>query len=101
MPVGGGATPDESLHHCAWHAVEAAELGIWRWDVDTGVVVLSAHAGRMLDCDPATALDFAGLLTLIHASLRPAVQAALQAAAASCSDFDVSLAPAADPARLL
>src|SRR4051794_5104431 len=99
MPVAGGASPDESIQQCAWHAMEAAELGVWRWDVSTGAVLLSAHAGRLLACDPAVERDLAGFLALIHSGARQMMHETLLAAATAGSDFDLSLASAANPTR--
>jgi len=99
MPVAGGASPDESIQQCAWHAMEAAELGVWRWDVGTGAVLLSAHAGRLLACDPAVERDLAGFLALIHSGARQMMHETLLAAATAGSDFDLSLASAANPTR--
>src|SRR3954471_11192660 len=102
MPVAGGATCDtDSIQHCALHALKAADLGIWRWDVDGGSVLLCEQASCLLGCDPAVKLDFAGFLDLIHPSQRQAVHDTLRWAAAAKSDFDFDLTISATPARSL
>ena len=101
MPIDGGAAPDDSAQQCALHAMEAADVGIWRWDVASGVVLLSARSGQMLGHDPAQALNLPGFLDLLHSDSRDAAQGILRDAAAGGGDFDFHVLTAATPARRL
>jgi len=60
-------------------AVTAAEVGIWRWQLTTGAVMLSPHAADLLGGAPAT---FSGLRALIHHEDRAAAATALYQAGA-------------------
>lgn len=67
-------------------AVEAAEIGIWEFDVSTGAVTWDGRMRRMFGAGPEQAIDFDGFARRVHPEDLPAVQAALQGALAGESE---------------
>ena len=59
-------------------ALQAADIGLWRWDLHTGVVELSPTAGVLLGFSPVQPLDYAGFIASIHADDRPVAERALR-----------------------
>jgi two-component system sensor kinase FixL len=76
-------------------ALEAADIGLWRWDLTTGAIVLSVRAVALLGCSRAESLDYAGFLGLIHPDDRMEADKALQAGVAACARFDFDVRDAA------
>ncbi|MBS0643660.1 MAG: PAS domain S-box protein [Proteobacteria bacterium] len=100
MSVATGGFPDDLLPHCALRAMEAADVGMWRWDIGAGCVLLSTQAARMLGA-PTAEPAIAAFLDLLHADSRQAAQAILRDAAATGGEFDFDFRTAAAPARCL
>ncbi|MGD0102922.1 MAG: PAS domain S-box protein [Rhodopila sp.] len=69
-------------------ALEAADIGLWRWDLTTGTVNLSPRAGALLGCSGVLSLDFAGFIGLIHPDDRTAAVQTLQDSVAADAAFD-------------
>ena len=68
----------------AFHlALQAADIGLWRWDLHTGAVELSPTAGALLGCSPVQPLDYAGFIASIHPDDRPVAERALRNSVAS------------------
>src|ERR1700722_3019797 len=59
-------------------ALEGADVGLWRWDIKTGAVVLSPRGAGLLGRSPTQPLDYAGFITAIHPSDRPIAERALR-----------------------
>src|SRR5271157_5639547 len=69
-------------------ALEAADIGPWQWDLNTGTICLSVRAARLLGCPGTRSLDYAGFIALIHADDRTAADETLQGSAAATGAFD-------------
>jgi two-component system sensor kinase FixL len=69
-------------------ALEAADVGLWRWDVATGAVGLSARAAALLGYSPERPVSYAGLIGLFHSADRAAADRALQGSIAVHGHFD-------------
>src|SRR3954454_10281962 len=48
------------------HALEAAEIGPWHWDLTSGTISLSRHAAALLGCTTVVPATYAGFLGLVH-----------------------------------
>jgi two-component system, LuxR family, sensor kinase FixL len=69
-------------------ALDAADIGLWRWDLKTGGVVLSLAAVDLLGCPPTRPLDYAGFLAALHPDDRAAADEAFRVSAAMPGRFD-------------
>jgi two-component system sensor kinase FixL len=69
-------------------ALEAAFIGLWRWDLMSGAVGLSPRAVALLGCAPESSLDYAGFIGLLHPGDRAAADRALQGSVATNGPFD-------------
>lgn len=55
-------------------ALEAAEIGMWRWNLTTGLITLSPRASSLLGSSATHAIDYAGFIELIHPDDRAAAE---------------------------
>ncbi len=69
-------------------ALEAAETGLWRWDLGTGVVEFSAAAVALLGCPASQASDYAGFKNALHAEDRVVAERILRSSIATRDRFD-------------
>lgn len=71
-------------------SLEAADVGLWRWDLTTGAIGLSLRAVALLGNSRTQPLDYPGFIASIHPDDRAAADRALQdsVAAAGAFDFD-------------
>jgi two-component system, LuxR family, sensor kinase FixL len=69
-------------------ALEAADIGPWRWDLGDGAVVLSPRAVALFGCSSTRPLDFAGFIGLIHPDDCAGADKALQDSVAVNGSFD-------------
>jgi two-component system, LuxR family, sensor kinase FixL len=76
-------------------ALEAAEIGLWRWDLTTGAVMLSARAAALLDASRTRSLDFAGFIGLVLPDDRAGAAKALHESVATGGQFDFDIRSAA------
>src|SRR4051794_8730577 len=77
------------------HALEAAEIGPWHWDLTTGTVSLSRHAAALLGGTTAVPAIYAGFLALVHPDDRIFADTLLQQSAAGQGAFDFDVRAAA------
>jgi two-component system cell cycle sensor histidine kinase PleC len=61
-------------------AVEAAQCGVWDWDVDAGQVMISDYMASLLGLERSGSLSDTVIMERIHPSYRDAVQHALRQA---------------------
>jgi two-component system sensor kinase FixL len=83
--------PSEALSgaaHGFWRALEAADLGLWRWDVVSGAIFMSPQAATLLGGPRTGSIDFAAFIGLIHPDDRAAAAKALQDSVAVNGSFD-------------
>jgi two-component system sensor kinase FixL len=59
-------------------ALQGADLGLWRWDLETGAVMLSPRGVELLGCSVSQPLDYPGFITAIHPDDRPIMERALR-----------------------
>src|SRR5271170_7844350 len=59
-------------------ALQAADIGLWRWDLRTGVVELSPTGGVLLGFSTVQRLDYTGFVASIHPDDRPIAERALR-----------------------
>ncbi len=70
-------------------ALEAADIGLWDWDLGTGRVAMSDKMRSLLDIAAgAPAASYRRFLRAIHAEDRARIAAALKAAIRRCGAFD-------------
>jgi two-component system sensor kinase FixL len=69
-------------------ALDAADIGPWHWETDTGTVSLSRHAAGLLGCATAVPESFSGLLDLLHPDDRSFADTILRQSAAAQHGFD-------------
>lgn len=69
-------------------AVEAAGVGVWRWDLDADLITLTPLAGELLAA-PAAQLTFEDFLALVHPEDRPATDEMLRRNAEGRQPFDL------------
>src|SRR4051794_30724648 len=79
----------------ASHALEAAEIGPWHWDLATGAISLSRHAVALLGCTTAVPATYAGFLALVHADDRIFADTLLQQRVGEQGAFDFDVRAAA------
>src|SRR3954470_1202418 len=75
-------------------ALQAAEIGLWRWDLRTGTVGFSPYAAVLLGAR-APSLDYAGFIAAIHADDRVVAERALRNSVAAAGHFDFDIRAAA------
>ncbi len=63
-------------------------LGSWEWNAKTGALTWSEQLYRIFQVDPATRLDLAGYLKLVHPSDRAKVQKAIEDGQATGEPFE-------------
>jgi two-component system sensor kinase FixL len=76
-------------------AFEAADIGLWRWDLTTGAIVLSPRAAILLGCSRIGSLDYADFIGLLHSDDRPTADKVLQDSIAASLRFDFDVRTAA------
>src|SRR5476651_2660798 len=76
-------------------ALQAADIGLWRWDLTTGAIGLSPRAAALLGCPPTQSPDYAGFIGLIDPDDRPAADKSLQDSVAARGHFDFDIRAAA------
>ena len=81
-------------------ALEAARIGLWRWDLATGAISLSPDAADLLGHSPPSAIDYAGLIGLLHPDDRTPADKALQDSVAAAGPFDFVVRTATGGHRL-
>jgi signal transduction histidine kinase len=70
-------------------ALEAADIGIWDWDLETNRVVMSDNMRRILPMDnPGAVIPFESFLQVVHPDERVRIEGALQRAIRRRSAFD-------------
>ncbi|HEX7154503.1 MAG TPA: ATP-binding protein [Thermoanaerobaculia bacterium] len=75
-------TTDERLRL----ALEAAGIGLWDFDAESGQHYWSPRGRLLLDLDPDAPVDFEALLQRVHPAERERVRAALDAAMVPCGN---------------
>ncbi len=68
--------------------LQAADIGLWRWDLHTGRVELSPTAGSLLGFSVVQRLDYTGFIASIHPDDRPFAERALHSVVAEAGRFD-------------
>ncbi len=89
------AIPSDPPDTAAARAMEAADIGPWHWETDTGTVSLSRHAAGLLGCATAVPDSFACLLDLVHPDDRAFADTILRQSAAGQHGFDFDIRAAA------
>jgi two-component system, LuxR family, sensor kinase FixL len=84
----------DALHEsaCAFElAMEAADIGLWRWDLTTDRVSLSIQSKALLGCsrNEPLDLDYADFLDLVHSDDRAVTDAGLRESVATCGTYDI------------
>jgi two-component system, LuxR family, sensor kinase FixL len=69
-------------------AVQAAEVGLWQWDLHTGAVTLSHEASSLLACPDAYPVNFAGFIAALHPEDQVVAEQALRNAVDVHGAFD-------------
>ena len=87
--------PEAALPNGQQRELEAADIGLWRWDLTSGDVALSPRAMAQLGCSPGTSLDYAGFISLIAPGDREAVETVLRDSVAAMGSFDFDFHTAA------
>jgi two-component system sensor kinase FixL len=101
MPVAGPAHSDALSDRSALEAIQAADVGVWRWDVAAGLIHLSARACAILGCSSDQELTLDAFLALLLPDNRMTVREALLSAAETGGEIDVTLLPTSAPTRFL
>lgn len=65
MPTGPEMEPQRPVGRFD-RALEAADIGLWQWDLATGAVGLSLRAITLLGCSRTKPMDHAGLIGAFH-----------------------------------
>jgi signal transduction histidine kinase len=87
QPAGAGFASEESRQ--VHLALEAADIGLWDWDVGTGRVAMSDKMRSLLDIAPgAPAASYRRFLRAIHREDRSHIAVALKEAIRRCGAFD-------------
>lgn len=81
-------------------AIEAADIGLWRWNPTTGAIDLSPRAAALLGFSPTRPLDYAGLIGLLHPDDRATADNALQGSLAAAGYFDFVVRTTAGQRRI-
>jgi two-component system sensor kinase FixL len=69
-------------------AIEAAEVGLWQWDLHTGTVTLSQRALLLLACPGMQPANYAGFIAALHPEDQPLAERALRDAVGAAGMFD-------------
>jgi two-component system sensor kinase FixL len=69
-------------------ALQAAEVGLWCWDLRSGSIELSPTATAVLGCSSRPATSYAGFIAAFHPDDRAAAEQALHNSVASAGPFD-------------
>jgi two-component system sensor kinase FixL len=69
-------------------ALEAADIGLWRWDLRADAIFLSLRGVTLLGCSRTQALDLAGFIRAIHPDDRAVAERALGDSAATMGQFE-------------
>ncbi len=69
-------------------ALDAADIGLWRWEPATGAVQLSRRACALLGCPETGSIDYAAFTGLIHPDDRSGADTALRDSVATFGAFD-------------
>jgi two-component system, LuxR family, sensor kinase FixL len=70
------------------HALEAADIGLWRWELATGAMFLSRRAVALLGGSRTGRLDYAGFIEALYPDDRAAADQSLRAGATAAGRFD-------------
>jgi PAS domain S-box-containing protein len=70
-------------------ALEAAKLGDWSWDPSTDIITLSPRAAQIFGIAAGRMMTWAALREIVHPDDRARVQAAMESALATRSDYDI------------
>ena len=82
-------------------ALQAADIGLWRWDLSTGAVQLTPDAAVLLGWSLVRPLDYAGFIAALHPDDRPVAERVLRNSVAAGGDrFDFEVRAAATGRRL-
>jgi len=73
------------------YAIGAAEIGVWRWNAETGLLWLTDQAKEILKLMPAAGYDPAAIATLIHSDDLPKLRDAIIDAGRLDTPFDVDI----------
>ena len=76
-------------------SLEAADVGLWQWDLKTGTIGLSLRAAALLGCSRTLPLDYPGFIASIHLDDRASADRALQDSVAAAGSFDFDARSAA------
>ena len=86
---GMGNTYGDEKHHQLHLALEAADIGIWDWELDSNRVVMSDNMKKLLDIsNDYTDSSFETFLQSVHSADRAHIAAALKKAIKEKSSFD-------------
>ena len=69
-------------------ALDAADIGLWRWDLTTGIISLSRRAVTLFGCSGSQPLNYAEFIGVIHPDDRPAADKELRRSIAAIGPFD-------------
>jgi two-component system sensor kinase FixL len=86
--------PNEALSGAAdgfGRALEAADIGLWRWEPSTGTIGLSLRAAALLGCSGTKLVDYAGFIGLIDPNDRAAADKTLRDSLEAIGNFDFTV----------
>ena len=89
--MGTDPDPAKTLHMPAGsidRALEAADIGLWHWDLGSGIVGLSRQAATLLGFADGPSLDYARLIAAFHPDDRLRAERALQDSIDTAGAFD-------------
>ncbi|MDR3533874.1 MAG: PAS domain S-box protein [Rhodopila sp.] len=69
-------------------ALEAADVGLWQWDLGSGTIAMSRRGSALLGCVTRQDVGYAAFLDLIHPDDRAAADKALHDSVAARDGFD-------------
>ena len=82
-------------------ALQAADIGLWRWDLSTGAVQFTPAAAVLLGGSLVRPLDYAGFIAALHADDRAVAERVLRHSVVAKGDrFDFEVRAAATGRRL-
>jgi two-component system sensor kinase FixL len=85
QPSGEANPPATSIFD---RALEAADIGLWCWDLQTGAIHLSHRAAALFGCSAPRPLNYAGFIAALHPADRAAADRALRGSAIASDRFD-------------